>query len=73
VRSLMLHQAPEARTQQVQHPATAGERAGLRRPVHPGEDAQIRCYLCNLPHPRLLVEKCTKAHRRIGPIKLCPA
>jgi len=35
------------RTLQVQHPATAGERAGLRRPVHPGEDAQIRRHSAN--------------------------
>jgi hypothetical protein len=32
---------PKPRTQRVQHPATAGERAGLRRPVHPREDEQL--------------------------------
>jgi len=30
---------------------TAGERAGLRRPVHPGADAQLRCQYTPLRYP----------------------
>jgi len=46
---------PRHPTQRGHHPATAGERAGLRRPVHPMEDAQIRCDFDHSSSPLLLL------------------
>lgn len=45
VRSLMLHQAHKAPNPTGSASSDADERAGLRRPVHPREDVQIRLHL----------------------------
>jgi hypothetical protein len=66
VRSLKLNQAPRPRTPRVQHPATAGERAGMCRPVHPREDAQSRRHSANARRPHCEAVICTELRQRIS-------